>query len=110
VWTKGERLILDPIVHIATTIFHKLTEKHFTIRCEMLTGVKVHGLVPWVMALCSPASGSVSGKYHASIFCVRMSTAMYSAAHQLRAKGICCFVVMCKSLYYYFNGKHPIVL
>jgi len=105
VWTNGELLILDLIVLTATTIFHNVTEKHFRIWYEILRGVKVHGLVLWVMAKCSPASDSVSGKYPASIFFVRMSTAKYSVAHQLRAKGICCFMLMYKSIYNYFNGN-----
>ena len=98
-WTNRERLILDLIVHTATNIFHRRTEKHCSIKCEMLTGMKVHGLVLWVMAQCSPANGSILGKYPASIFIVRMSTAKYLAVHQLGAKGICCFVLTYKSLY-----------
>jgi hypothetical protein len=94
VCTNGECLILDPIVHSATTIFHKLTEKHFSTRCETLTGGggEVHGLVLWVIAQCSPASDSVSGKYPVSIFFAKMSTANYSVVQQLGANGVCCFV------------------
>jgi hypothetical protein len=52
----------------------------------------------------------VREKYPCSIFFVRMSATKYSAVQQLGQKGICCFVLTYKSLYDYFNGKHPIVL